>query len=119
LRARTYVVRRGRYTLVMIHGELDMVSEAGLRAGFVEIIDAAESAGHAAVIVDMCGVSFCDPVGAQILVASAAHAADHGVAFVLASLLPPVRDVFAIIGADRLVSIYDDLQDAVRAVDPT
>jgi anti-anti-sigma factor len=116
MRARIYLLRRARYVVVMMHGDLDAASEPDVRTELMNIITAARASSKVAVIVDMCGVSSCDVAGVDLLQSCAYYAAACGVAFGLASLLPPIGDRFNLNDTDHPVPIYDGLYAAIHAL---
>jgi anti-sigma B factor antagonist len=108
----TYVAQCDRYTLVMLHGDIDIYTGPRLEAELLPLINA----GPPPVIVDMCAVDFCDSWGLSIVVTAQRHATAHGVQLALVGLVPQVRMVFRITGVDRFIPVYDDLQHAVHGL---
>lgn len=108
----TYVARCDRYTLVMVHGEIDVFT--GPRLGHE--LGALIGAAAAPLIVDMCAVDFCDSWGLNTMVTAKRLAAEHGVRIGLVGLTPQVRTIFHITGVDHFIPVYSDLRDAVQGL---
>ncbi|WP_433328425.1 STAS domain-containing protein [Spirillospora sp. CA-294931] len=111
---RTYVAPCDRYTLLLVHGEIDLTTATALREELVRLVDA----DRLPVLVDMNAVTFFDSTGLSTLVAAHRHAAERGVAFALVALPDRVRLIFEITCVDKLFAIYDHLSDAVRELAP-
>lgn len=99
----TYVAQCDRYTLVMLHGEIDVFSPR-LAAELPALIDARV----VPVIVDMCAVNFCDFWGLNIVVKAKRHASERGVRLGLVGLIPHVRSSTspASTASSRCITIY-------------
>jgi anti-sigma B factor antagonist len=106
----TYVAHCDRYTLVMLHGEIDAYTGPRLEYELTALIDAAV----APLIVDMCAVDFCDSWGLNVVVTAKRHAAERGVRMGLVGLTPQVRMVFHVTGVDHFIPVFNDLRNAVH-----
>lgn len=81
----------GRVVLT-VSGEVDVVSVPRLRAAMGDVV------GKTHVVVDMGGVTFCDPSVLRLLVAAQRDSAAAGHRLEVARPSPVVRDLFEVSG---------------------
>ena len=88
--------------------EIDIANAAGLRAALLE----AARPGPAMVVVDMSRTRFCDSAGLNALVTADRQARASGgeVRLVVGA---GVARVVALTGVDRVVPVFDSLEDAL------
>lgn len=111
----TYVAHCDRYTLLMVHGEIDIFTGPRLEYEIEALIKAAP----APLIVDMCAVDFCDSWGLNVVVRAQRLATERGVRIGLVGLTPQVRMVFHVTGVEHFVPVYRDLRNAVQELTTT
>ncbi|MBM0202532.1 STAS domain-containing protein [Micromonospora sp. NPDC051227] len=102
-------VRPGRScTVLEVRGELDMATSPQLREGLQRLVDA----GDRQVVVDLAGVGFMDSsaLGALVLMFKAFR--DVGGRLCLAAVQPAVRSVLTITSVDRVIQVYNSVQEA-------
>jgi len=92
-------------------GELDVADVAHLRKAIVD----AFTQGHHCVLVDLSKVSFIDSTAVTVLLEEHRAAAARGEHLGLVAPGEQVRRVLALLGLDRVLRVYDSLDDAVAA----
>ncbi|MBA9003000.1 STAS domain-containing protein [Thermomonospora cellulosilytica] len=99
------------YTVVALHGDLDLATTAVLR----ERLLAALRHSTRLLIIDLGGVSFCDAAGLGMLVGTQRRATALGVALRLVAPRPQVSGLLRITGLDRGLTVHPTLHDALAA----
>ncbi len=96
--------------IVAMPAEVDLTNQAAVADS---LLDAGETAS--VVIADMTGTTFCDSAGMRMLHVVSDHAAAAGSTLrIVVSPGSSVARALAILGMDRLVSVYTSIQDATR-----
>jgi anti-sigma B factor antagonist len=95
--------------VVSAPAEVDLTNAGDLREAMRSCLDA----GHTTLVVDMRETTFCDSAGLEQIVQAnrRAVAADGEVRLVISDA--SVLRILAIIGVDRVVPIFTDLDEAV------
>ena len=95
--------------VVITPEELDITNAEGLRAALLR----AAAQGRTTYVVDMTRTRFCDSAGVQALLGSYRRARAEGgeVRFVVTG--PAVRRILAIMAVDRLIPVFDRLDEAL------
>ena len=107
--------RPGRgYTVVEVHGDLDMATSPQLRESLQRLIDA----GGRQVVVDLAGVGFMDSSALGALVTIFKRLRDVGGRLCLAAVQPAVRSVLSITSVDQAIVVYDSIEAAEADVPP-
>ncbi len=92
-----------RGTVLVLHGELDLDSVAGLR----EALDHALAAPGTVVLIDCGDLAFCDSTGLSELLDAAVRAREQGSRIELARPRPVVRRVLELTGATDAFALRD------------
>ena len=71
---------------------------------------------HSVVIIDMSATRFCDCAGARAIVLAHKRAAEGGAELRLVVTAEPVRRIFGLLGADRLLDLYPSVEEAHGAM---
>jgi anti-sigma B factor antagonist len=100
----------GGTSVVRVPVEIDLTNADAVR----ETLLAALNQAARALIVDMTDTTFCDSAGITAVVRAARRAAATGATIRLAVSAPPVLRVLNLVGIDRLIEIYPNV-DAARA----
>ncbi len=88
-------------------GELDLYSVCQFRQALAELPCGSR------VLIDMSDVSFVDAAGLGALVGGVRRARDRGGDVAVACPKPALNRLLRTIGLDRLVSVSDDLEEAM------
>jgi anti-sigma B factor antagonist len=99
------------YVLVMVAGEVDYGTVAGLRERLFAL---AASGRH--LVADLDRVSFIDAAGLGALAGAARQAAAHGGSLHVVCAGPQIRRLFGVTGLDRAVPLAGRLADALQEV---
>jgi anti-sigma B factor antagonist len=106
------VRREPGYAVVMVAGELDIATVAGLRERLFEL-----AGGGRPLIVDLDQVSFMDASGLGVIVGAARRAATHGASLHVSCSQHRIRHLFHLTGLDRQIPLARTLAGALQAVD--
>jgi anti-anti-sigma factor len=97
--------------VVITPEEIDIINADGLRAALLR----AAAQGRTTYVVDMTRTRFCDSAGLQALIGAHRRARAEGgeVRFVVTG--PAVRRILAIMAIDRLIPVFDHLDEALAS----
>ena len=97
-------------TVVVPEGRLDF----GAAAAFQRQVEQALAAGVAAgLIIDCAALEYVSSAGLRVFLLAARAARFAGVSFGLCALQPAVREVFALSGFDRIITVHTDRHTAL------
>ncbi|WP_018654443.1 STAS domain-containing protein [Actinomadura flavalba] len=108
------LVRHESCTVVLVRGELDLVSRERFEASLLDALDAGRP-----LVVDMRDVTFCDSTGLNAVIVANRRATERAVPLALISLTPRVRRVFHITAVDQYIPVHETLADAIGTFAPT
>ena len=95
--------------MVSAPGQVDLTNAGELRQAVLSCTDA----GHMTLVVDMSETAFCDSAGVNQLVQAHKRAVAAGGELRLVIGTASVMRILAITGADRLLSIFPSVDEAV------
>ena len=72
--------------------------------------------GDRAVVLDMAGLSYISSAGLRSILLIAKGLQKRNSQFAVCSLQDPIREVFRIVGFDKIVSIYDSQGEAIDSL---
>lgn len=93
-------------------GRLDAVTVPSLEAVFEHSI----SSGRVRLVVDLSAVNYISSSGLRALLSVRRQAQANGGDMVLSGMNPRVREVFEMIGFDKLFRIFDRVDEAAAAL---
>ncbi|MFJ8310723.1 MULTISPECIES: STAS domain-containing protein [unclassified Streptomyces] len=107
-------VVRGTWTVLRVHGELDLVTAPRLR----KQVHAVVAEGRHDLVLDLSGVVFCDSMGVGVLIAARRlmRSCQGRLRLILPARGAPdgshVNKVLAALGVRRLFEVYGDVGSA-------
>lgn len=102
---------RNHTWLVSVSGRLDQTQTPDLEAQLNALLDQ----GHNRIVVDLNDVNYINSGGLRCLVTAWRKANGDGGNVVLTGLRSRVRDVFSMVGFDKVFDVYPDRTMAVQA----
>ncbi len=102
----------GRTAVLKLPAEMDLTVADAVREALLSVLNA----GALGLVVDMTGTTFCDSAGITALVRAARRADANGATMRLAVTVPPVLRVLTLVGIDRLIDVYPDVDAAVASL---
>ena len=98
-------------TIIKPEGKLDALTAAD----FQESIDRTLNDGHDQIVVDMIGTVYVSSAGLRVFIRMAKRLLPNH-QLVVANLTPAVRQIFDLAGFPILMTICDNLDDAIEVV---
>jgi len=105
------VVERNGYTVLAVHGEVDVYTAPRLRERLVELV----SQGKQHIVVDLEGVDFLDSTGLGVLVGGLKRLRSHDGDLTLVCTQHRILKVFEITGLTKVFEIHDSVDAATPA----
>jgi anti-sigma B factor antagonist len=102
----------GRTAVVVVPVELDLTIADGLREALLDVLNA----GALGLVVDMTPTTFCDSAGISAITRAVRRAAAHDATIRLAVVSPAVLRVLDLVGIDRLIEIFPDVEAALTSL---
>jgi anti-sigma B factor antagonist len=104
---------RGSWTVIAAAGEVDVVSAPELRGEIVRVV----SEGSSDVVLDLSGVVFIDSFGLGVLVGAVKRIQAHDGHLRVVIGEARVHAVLELTGLDRVLELYDSLEQAIAPLD--
>ena len=101
--------RNEDFLIVSVQGRVDGTNAAMFQKG---VEGAIGDAGASAVILDMEGLSYMSSAGLRSVLLLAKGLRWKGVDFAVCSMIVSVREVFRIVGFDKIVSVHESRSEA-------
>jgi anti-sigma B factor antagonist len=108
---RTEVSGVGGWTVVAVHGEIDVATSPTLRERLIDLV----SNGATRMVLDLEAVDFVDSTGLGTIVSVLKRARTHGGDLRLVCTEARIRRLFEITGLDKAVPLHASLEDALSA----
>jgi anti-sigma B factor antagonist len=108
---RTEVSEVGGWTVVAVHGEIDVATSPTLRERLIDLV----SNGATRMVLDLEAVDFVDSTGLGTIVSVLKRARTHGGDLRLVCTEARIRRLFEITGLDKAVPLHASLEDALFA----
>jgi anti-sigma B factor antagonist len=106
---RTDVSEIGGWTVVTVHGEIDVATSPALRERLIGLVND----GSAQLVLDLEAVDFLDSTGLGTIVSLLKRARTHGGDLRLVCTEARIRRLFEITGLDKAVPLHASLDDAI------
>jgi anti-sigma B factor antagonist len=105
---------RGDVVVLALSGELDIARTPRLRVAINEVL----RARPAALVVDLCQVSFIDSTALALLLNAQRRATQHGIALRLACNVATTLELLKLTRLDREFETHKSRRAAIRASQP-
>ncbi len=102
---------KGNVVVIIPQGELDVTNSTNFKNAISsEFIDK----GKVNIVLDMSGVSYMDSSALGTIISLYKSCRMNGGSFAIAGLVDSVRRLFAITALDKVVPIFDTVDDAIK-----
>jgi anti-sigma B factor antagonist len=108
---RTEVSEVKAWTVVTVHGEIDVATSPSLRERLIGLVNS----GATRLVLDLEGVDFLDSTGLGTIVSLLKRVRTHGGDLRLVCTEARIRRLFEITGLDKAVPLRASLDDAISA----
>jgi anti-sigma B factor antagonist len=108
---RTEVSEVEGWTVIAVHGEIDVATSPTLRERLIDLV----SNGATRMVLDLEAVDFVDSTGLGTIVSVLKRARTHGGDLRLVCTEARIRRLFEITGLDKAVPLHASLEDALFA----
>lgn len=103
---------RDGVTVIALHGAIDVGRALELR----EVVAGPVAERGRKLLLDLSDVTLVDSSGVGLFVTAHRRAEESGASFALAGLAGPVGRVFALTRTDKLLRIYDTVDEGLAAL---
>jgi anti-sigma B factor antagonist len=103
------VTERNGYSILAVHGEVDVYTAPRFRERLIELV----SAGKHRVVVDLDGVDFLDSTGLGVLVGGLKRLRSNDGDLALVCTQGRILKVFEVTGLTKVFEIYESVDAAV------
>lgn len=107
---RTDVSSEGGWTVVTIHGELDVASAPTLRERLIGMV----ADGSTRLILDLEGLDFLDSTGLGAIISALKRARTNGGDLRLVCTQTRIRRLFEITGLDKAFPLHASVDEAIE-----
>jgi anti-sigma B factor antagonist len=108
---RTEVSEVKGWTVVTVHGEIDVATSPTLRECLIDLVNG----GATRLVLDLEAVDFLDSTGLGTIVSLLKRVRTHGGDLRLVCTEARIRRLFEITGLERAVPLHASLDDAISA----
>jgi anti-sigma B factor antagonist len=108
---RTDVSEVEGWTVVTVHGEIDVATSPTLRERLIDLVNG----GATRLVLDLEAVDFLDSTGLGTIVSLLKRVRTHGGDLRLVCTEARIRRLFEITGLDKAVPLHASLDDAISA----
>ena len=102
------VTERGKYTVLSVHGEVDVYTAPKFRERLIELV----TEGKHQIVVDLDGVDFLDSTGLGVLVGALKRVKAHDGTLSLVCTQDKILKIFKITGLTKVFPIHASLDEA-------
>ncbi len=100
-------------TVVVPEGELDVTNSMEFKN---KILDEIVSSGKTKIVIDMSSVGYMDSSALGTIISLFKNTRMNGGALALAGLVDSVRRLFSITALDKVVPIYNSVDEAIKKI---
>jgi anti-sigma B factor antagonist len=108
---RTEVSEVKAWTVVTVHGEIDVATSPTLRERLIDLVND----GATGLVLDLEAVDFLDSTGLGTIVSLLKRVRTHGGDLRLVCTEARIRRLFQITGLDKAVPLHASVDDAISA----
>jgi anti-sigma B factor antagonist len=108
---RTDVSEVAGWTVVTVHGEIDVATSPTMRERLIDLVNG----GATRLVLDLEAVDFLDSTGLGTIVSLLKRVRTHGGDLRLVCTEARIRRLFEITGLDKAVPLHASLDDAISA----
>jgi anti-sigma B factor antagonist len=108
---RTEVSEVKGWTVVTVHGEIDVATSPTLRERLIDLVNG----GATRLVLDLEAVDFLDSTGLGTIVSLLKRVRTHGGDLRLVCTEARIRRLFEITGLEKAVPLHTSLDDAISA----
>jgi anti-sigma B factor antagonist len=108
---RTEVSEVKAWTVVTVHGEIDVATSPTLRERLIDLVNG----GATQLVLDLEAVDFLDSTGLGTIVSLLKRVRTHGGDLRLVCTEARIRRLFQITGLDKAVPLHASVDDAISA----
>jgi anti-sigma B factor antagonist len=108
---RTEVAEVKGWTVVTVHGEIDVATSPTLRERLIDLVNG----GATQLVLDLEAVDFLDSTGLGTIVSLLKRVRTHGGDLRLVCTEARIRRLFQITGLDKAVPLHASVDDAISA----
>ena len=108
---RTEVSEVKAWTVVTVHGEIDVATSPALRERLIDLVND----GATRLVLDLEAVDFLDSTGLGTIVSLLKRVRTHGGDLRLVCTEARIRRLFQITGLDKAVALHASVDDAISA----
>ena len=105
------VQQRDGCAVLSVSGEVDLATAPQLRQQLVDLV----TDGHRCIVVDLSGTDFLDSTGLGALVAGLKRLRAHDGEMRVVCTTPRVRKVFELTHVDRVLPLFESVDEACAA----
>ncbi|HMD02034.1 MAG TPA: STAS domain-containing protein [Candidatus Baltobacteraceae bacterium] len=98
--------------VVELGGEIDVYTSPKVKDAIMELIDR----GHYNLVINLEKVRYIDSTGLGVLIGALKRVREHGGTVNLVCTNPQIKKIFDITGLVKIFGIYDNEQDAKKAL---
>lgn len=106
------VIKNQDYAMLLVAGEVDAYTSGYFRETMLGVIEN----GLNTLIIDMCNVEYIDSSGLGALVGGLRRISENNGSIYIISCSDQVRKVFEITGLERVFKIFNNSEDAIKAI---
>ena len=108
--------RKNNILVGMLDGRVDNKNAGELRNALDRVLDDGIHQGTHAMLLDFEKVSYMSSAGFRVILIIAKHFDELGKRFGICTLLKPISNLTSVTGFDKIISIYESQDTAIKAL---